>query len=122
MNDLRSALEDTQRLLQLRDAELAEARVALRRAQNADRENMRIYNDSLAGVGYPTFDQWIDRESWNGATLELRRVVDEILAEPPATRAEILARMRVALSEGAATWLKRARAGKRKPDEPNNSG
>jgi len=112
-SDLQWTLEELQRDLETRDRQLTEARLALRRAQDVDRDNMRIYNDSLQGVGYPTFNQWVDRERWNAATLELRRVVDEILAEPPSTKAEVLARLRVALSEGEASWLKRARAGKR---------
>src|SRR4051812_44545879 len=109
MDELRRALQEMMQQAQERDAQLAEIRVALNRAQAADRDKMRIYNDTLQGVGYPTFDQWVDREKWNAATLELRRVVDEMLAEPPATKAEVLARLRVALSEGAESWSKRAR-------------
>jgi len=116
-DDLRLALEETQRQLRDRDAQLAEAHAALRRAQAAERERVRIYNDSLENVGYPTFDQWVDKERWNTATIELRRVAEEILADTPATKAEILARMRVALSEGAASWPKRPRAGKRENGE-----
>jgi len=115
--DLRHALQELQRDLETRNQQLTEARLEARRAQEMFREHVRIYNDSLTGEGLPTFSQWQDREKWNAATIALRREVDAILREPPGTKAEILARMRVALSEGSASWLKRFRAGKR-DDKP----
>lgn len=111
--DLRAALREVQQKLDLRTRQLGEARLEAKRAKDMFREQVRVYNDSLTGEGLPTFSQWQDREKWNAATIALRLEVDAILREPPGTKAEVLARMKVALSEGAATWAKRARAGKR---------